>query len=105
MLTRILSRAVPEVRVESTVLIKTTIGRYWIRVVPEHYEYWERFRQKYPYCVQLARARGVEELDLGYRRCPEFCSKEALIDWLVEDTLGLSQGERKLLKILFGYKC
>jgi len=104
MLTRVLSRAVPEVCVESAVLIKTTIGRYWIQVEPDHYEYWERFRQKYPYCAQLARARGVKELDLGYRRCPEFCSKGALIDWLA-DTLGLSQGERKLLKILFGYKC
>jgi len=98
MLTRVLSRAVPEVYVESTMLIKTTIGRYWIQVEPDHYKYWERFRKKYPHCVQLAHARGVEELDLGHRRCPEFHSKEDLLGWLA-DTLGLSQGERKLLEL------
>jgi len=98
MLTHILSHAVPDVRVKSAVLVKTAIGRYWIQVEPDHYGYWERFRQMYPHYKQLARARGVKELDLGYRRCPEFYSEEALIDWLA-DTLGLSQGERKLLEL------
>lgn len=98
LLTFVLSRAVPDVRIKSAVLIETTIGRYWIQVEPDHYEYWERFRRMYPYCKQLARARGVEEHDLGYRRCPEFSSKEALIEWLV-DTLNLTQGERNLLRL------
>ena len=103
-LTPVLARAVPEVRVESVVLTKTLTGHYWIRVVPEHYEYWERFKRKYPHCERLARARSVEEWSLTYRSCPEFHSKEDLLGWLV-DTLDLTRGERKLLKILFGYKC
>jgi len=97
-LTRVLARAVPDVRVESAVLIRATVGYYWIQVEPDHYEYWERFRKKYPHCAQLARACGVEAWGLMYRGCPEFRSKEDLLGWLV-DTLDLTQGEKSLLKI------
>jgi len=108
-LTYILSRAVPEVRVESVriehlELLKWGINEYHIVVEPYHRDYWKCFKRKYPHCNRLARARGVEEWSLMYRSCPGFHLKEDLLGWLV-DTLGLSQGERKLLKILFGYKC
>ncbi len=98
MLTRILSRAVPDVHVESATLTRAPTGHYWIRVEPDHGKYWERFGRKYPYHKLVACARFVGGWDLTHYRCPEFRSKEALIDWLV-DTLGLSQGERKLLEL------
>jgi len=98
MLTRILSRAVPEVRVESATLTRAPTGHYWIRVEPDHGKYWRRFGRKYPHHKLVACARFVGEWDSVYYNCPEFCSKEALIDWLV-DTLGLTQGERKLLRL------
>jgi len=110
-LTYILSRAVPEVYVESAriehwELLKWGINDYYIVVEPYHRDYWGCFRRKYPHSVQLACARSVEklELELGLRQCPVFHSREDLLGWLV-DTLDLTQGERKLLKILFGYKC
>ena len=110
-LTQLLARVVPEVYVESARiehwgLPKWGINDYYIVVEPYHRDYWECFRQKYPHSVQLACARGVEKLDLelGRRQCPVFHSKEDLLGWLV-DTLDLTRGERKLLKILFGYKC
>ena len=110
-LTQLLARAVPEVYVESTRiehwdLPKWGVRDYFIVVEPHHRDYWGCFRRKYPHYKRLACARGVEELDLelGRRQCPVFHSKEDLLGWLA-DTLDLTQGERKLLKILFGYKC
>ncbi len=104
-LTQLLARAVPEVYVESARIVRWDWSRrgvsdFYIVVEPRHRDYWGCFERKYPHYKQLARARGVVELDLdlGHRRCPEFHSKEDLLSWLA-DTLGLSQGERKLLEL------
>jgi len=104
-LTQLLVRAVPEVCVESARIVrwdwsKWGVSDYYIVVEPRHRDFWGCFRQKYPHYKRLACARGVEELDLelGCRQCPEFHSKEDLLGWLA-DTLGLSQGERKLLRL------
>jgi len=108
-LTQLLASVVPEVHVKSARVSRRgwysykvggELSEYYILVEPCHKDYWGHFHIRYPHCKQLARAHGAEELDLdlGHRCCPEFYTKEDLVSWLA-DTLGLSQGERKLLRL------
>ncbi|RLI54225.1 MAG: hypothetical protein DRP09_13700 [Candidatus Thorarchaeota archaeon] len=95
MLTHILSRAVPNARVSHAVITDLVRGRwYFILVVPDHIEYWAQFKRRYFNGVRLAQERGAK---MG-GACPEFSTQKGLLDWLA-DTLGLSQGERRLLYI------
>ena len=101
-LTYILSRAVSGVRVTSATVIRTdrtkcwfqeiVLGRstYWIQVDPDHSTYWKCFKEAYPNWEQVARRCRTLSV------CPEFYTKEDLIEWLA-NTLNLSRGERKLL--------
>jgi len=95
MLTRVLSRAVPEVYVEhARVSDYTRSGLFFIHVLPDHCGYWRRFKKKYPSYVRSAQKRNARKVSGIY--CPEFRSPCLLIDWLSE-VLGLTEGERKLL--------
>jgi len=97
MLTTVLSWAVPDVYVESAEIVKSSARAVcWIRVSPNHDRYWKRFKEVYPYCLCLAQECGAE---IRLTACPEFCAREALIDWL-SDTLRLTQGERNLLHLM-----
>ena len=96
----LLDRAVPNMKVESAVLVRSSAGLCWIRVDPRHYEYWKRFRKTFPSCVQIARsykATGGSLMNEGF--CPEFDDLENLLNWLFE-VLELTQGERNLLFLL-----
>jgi len=70
---------------------------YFILVTPDHIEYWAQFKRRYSNSVRLAQERGAK---MG-GACPEFPTQKELLDWLA-DTLGLSQGERKLLRLTVG---
>ena len=94
-LTYILSRAVPDMRVSYAVVTDSVRRRgYFILVDPDHIGYWARFKRRYPYCAHVAQVRGAR-VDVA---CPEFSTKKELLDWLA-DILDLSQGERRLLYI------
>jgi len=95
MLTYLLSRAVPNVYVSYAVITDSFgVAGYFILVDPEHTEYWTWFKRRYPHCVSLAQDRGANV----NAACPEFPTQKGLLDWL-SDTLGLSQGERNLLRL------
>ncbi len=97
MLAVVLSRAVPDVQVESAEIVKSPARAVcWIRVSPNHDRYWRRFKEVYPYCLRLALKHGAE---IRLTACPEFCAREALINWL-SDTLCLTHGERNLLHLM-----
>ncbi len=102
----VLSHAVPTVYVGSAEVVKRDFGplgsRYWLRVEPYHDVYWTRFQEMYPHFSRVAYEYGAVGYSLmtGWL-CPEFLSKEDLIGWLA-DTLGLTQGERKLLRLSAG---
>lgn len=101
-LTRLLADAVPEVRVESATVVRTTTNLYWILVNPDHEKYWERFREIYPHWKQVAFTYHVR---LGLRGfCPEFDDLKNLLNWL-SAVLSLSRGERKLLLLLLYERC
>jgi len=102
-LTSILNQAVFEVRVDSTKLFKVTLAPrtycYWISVVPDHYKYWECFRETHPQWRQIALKYGASRTTLDFHGyCPEFPSMRSLVSWLF-DVLKLSQGERRLLTL------
>ena len=103
MLTRILSRAVPEVYVESTTVVRASSGLYWILVGPNHYGYWECFRKTYPYGAKIAFSKGATKESVARGFCPEFDDLKGLFEWL-SDVLKLTQGERKLLLLCEGYR-
>ncbi|RLI41746.1 hypothetical protein DRO59_06105 [Candidatus Bathyarchaeota archaeon] len=95
-LTLIMSRAVPDVQIESAEVVESvsrTLSLYWIRVKPNHDKYWERFMVLYPHWKQVGWFRN-----LGSRFVPIFPSRAMLIDWL-SDVLGLTQGERNFLQL------
>jgi len=94
LLTRLLSRAVPDARVE-LVEIARVDNRFYIHITPNHFRYWGRFRRRYFYSMDLAQERGARVL---HTACPEFHTKRDLIDWL-SDMLKLTQGERNLLHL------
>jgi len=120
----ILSQAVPDVQIAKariTYLVRGTSGRYFVDgepsqagitylvedrprrycfvdVEPNHLKYWLRFKERYPNSTHLARKHGAI---LVASPCPEFCSREDLLDWLL-DVLGFSQGERSLLHLMGG---
>ncbi|RLI50714.1 MAG: hypothetical protein DRP09_19805 [Candidatus Thorarchaeota archaeon] len=104
--TLVLSHAVPSVYVGLVKVVKRDLGplggRYWFRVEPHHEVYWTRFQEMYPHFSRVAYDYGAVGYSLmtGWL-CPEFPSKEDLIGWLA-DTLGLTQGERKLLRLSVG---
>ena len=65
MLTTILSRAVPDVRVESARVEQWfTAKMYWIHVRPSHEKYWERFMELYPHWKQAGFRHGLWVLNL-----------------------------------------
>ncbi|RLI41750.1 hypothetical protein DRO59_06125 [Candidatus Bathyarchaeota archaeon] len=109
LLTLIMSRAVPEVKVES-VEVRSTRKKYWIDVEPNHPWYWLKFKKTYPRWKQDAVANGAVnptgleffERSGLYGGCPEFPTQKNLLDWL-SDVLNLSHGERSLL-LLCGFK-
>ena len=109
LLTLIMSRAVPEVKVES-VEVRSTRKKYWINVEPNNPWYWLKFKKTYPRWKQDAVANGVVNLTwlesferFGlYGVCPLFPTQKNLLDWL-SDVLNLSHGERSLL-LLCGFK-
>jgi len=101
MLTHILSHAVPNARVSYAVITDLVKGRwYFILVTPDHSEYWAQFKRRYSNSVRLAQERGAKMSGT----CPEFSTQKGLLDWLA-DTLGLSQGERRLLYICEKAQC
>jgi len=103
-LTHILSRAVSgvqDVRIDSVKISHVQYHsetRFYIYVLPDQSGYWKRFKKKYPECIRLAWERNAIVQDVA---CPEFCSRDVLIDWLSE-ILGLTDGERKLLLLDVG---
>ena len=118
LLTSVLSRAVPEVKVESVQVVGTPTGPQWaldlevgeLRLVtiepkytffvkPDPCSYWRRFKEKYPHWAQVALKYGAAVSPLVCKLCPEFPSRDALVNWL-SDTLDLSQGEHNLLRLL-----
>jgi len=104
LLTFIMSRAVPEVHVERVKISYWPMDRtYYISVYPSQMKYWLCFRKKYPYWRQVALKYTMEER-VASTFCPEFHTKKDLINWLI-DVVSVTEGERKLLKILFGCKC
>jgi len=97
-LTYILSRAVPEVHVERVKISYWSMDRtYFISVYPSQMKYWLCFRKKYPHWRQVALKYTMEEQVVS-EFCPEFFTQKGLLDWLA-DTLGLSRGERNLLRL------
>ena len=95
LLTDILSRAVSDVSVSrASVATSTKSKKYFIAVTPDHAEYWGRFKERYPDSIYLARSRGARVDGVA---CPEFTTTLDLLNWL-SDVLGLTQGERKLLR-------
>jgi len=101
LLTMILSRAVPKVRVESATVVRASSGLYWILVRPNHYGYWERFRETYSYGAKIAFSKRATKESIARGFCPEFVALEGLFEWL-SDVLKLTQGERKLLLLCGG---
>ena len=98
-LTSILSRAVPDVQVESVEIVESTIRAWcWIQIRPDHEKYWERFMELYPHWKRV----GFKYGHLDLRSTPTFPSRFLLMGWLSE-VLGLTQGERKLLYLNLGH--
>jgi len=91
MLCNVLTRAVPDVRVES-VRVGGRDGHFFIYVEPYHAIYWMRFKEEYPHSIQLARAHGATSTHFA---CPEFPTRKNLIEWLC-DVLDLPLGVRNL---------
>jgi len=97
----IITRAVPGACIDSVEIscVRYRTGAwFYIYVPPDQSGYWKRFRERYPDCTRLARERNAKVHNAA---CPEFCSRDALIDWLSE-VLGLTDGERKLLLLDVG---
>jgi len=97
----ILSHAVPGACIDSVEIscVRYRSGTwFYIYVTPDQSGYWKRFRERYPDCTRLARKRNARVHEVV---CPEFCSRDALTDWLSE-ILGLTDGERKLLLLDVG---
>ncbi len=101
MLTHILSHAVPDVRVESARVtcapLQGDCRHYFIFVYPSHGIYWARFKERYFYWKRVALEYEAEAVEAA---CPEFNTRESLMNWLF-DVLVLSRGERDLLKLGF----
>ena len=100
LLMSIISRAVPDACIDSVEIscVRYRSGTwFYIYVTPDQSSYWKRFRERYPECTRLAWKRNA----YVHTVCPEFCSRDALIDWLSE-VLGLTDGERKLLLLDVG---
>lgn len=93
-LTTMLTRAVPDVRIELVEIVRVG-NRFYLRITPNHYKYWIRFKKKYPNSVKLAQEYGARTLRAA---CPEFKSKKDLIEWLAS-VLKLTQGECKLFLV------
>ena len=99
MLATILSRAVPDVRVESARVEQWfTAKMYWIQVEPSHERYWERFMELYPHWKRVGFRHGL----LGFKLTPIFSSRAKVIEWL-SDVLDLTQGENNLLRLSVGF--
>jgi len=98
MLAHILDRATPDVRVTAARITRwptETEGSYFINVYPVHTEYWMTFKKTYPYWKQVAAKYNAAKFDTS---CPEFNTKEDLINWLI-DVVSVTGGERSLLRL------
>jgi len=94
----LLSRAVPEVHVESAVIVESIEGTCWISITPNHYEYWKRFEKAYPHWKRLAHKAGALSLIM---EVPAFPTRENLMNWLL-DLLDVPQGGRSLFQLCVG---
>lgn len=92
----LLSRAVPNVQVDSVVIVKSLGDLYWFLITPSHYKYWTRFDRTYPHWRQVAYRYGVLPESVTGDCCPVFPTQKRLLDWL-SDVLNLTPGERNLL--------
>ncbi|RLB85734.1 MAG: hypothetical protein DRH15_02980 [Deltaproteobacteria bacterium] len=101
LLTLIMTRAVPNIQVDSVTLIKGVGDLYWFLVAPSHYAYWDWFERTYPHWEQVAYKYGLTILTVDEIRWPAFPTQKALVGWL-SDTLKLTQGECKLLLLDVG---
>jgi len=96
MLAHILDRATPDVRVTAARITRwPSEGLYFINVYPVHMEYWMTFKKTYPYWKQAAMKYNAAKL---LTPCPEFNTKEDLINWLI-DVVSVTGGERSLLRL------
>ena len=100
-LTQLLADAVPKVQVKSATVVRAPTGLYWILVKPNHYGYWDWFREIYPHGAKIAFSNGATEESIARGFCPEFVVLGDLFEWLF-DVLGLNCGERKLLLLCVG---
>ena len=101
LLTLIMTRAVPNIQVDSVTLIKGVGDLYWFLVAPSHYVYWDWFERTYPYWERVAYKYGLTILTVDEIRWPASPTQKGLVGWL-SDTLKLSQGECKLLLLDVG---
>ncbi|RLI43466.1 hypothetical protein DRO59_00945 [Candidatus Bathyarchaeota archaeon] len=69
---------------------------YFINILPAHMEYWVWFKKTYPHWKQVAVSHNAVALDTP---CPEFNTKEDLINWLI-DVVNVTEGERSLLRLV-----
>ncbi|RLI41740.1 hypothetical protein DRO59_06075 [Candidatus Bathyarchaeota archaeon] len=102
LITHLLSRAVPDVQIESARVFKAA-NIYWFVVEPDHYSYWDRFRKIHLNWKRIAlkyKAVKVSVASPGF--CPAFTSGEDLFNWMF-DVLELTQGERNLLLLCVRY--
>jgi len=97
----LLSRAVPDARVDSVVIVKSLGDQYWFLVAPSHYKYWDRFERTYPHWRQVAYRHGVLSQSVTRGCCPVFPTQKKLLDW-ISDVLNLTPGERRLLHLVGG---
>jgi len=118
LMTFILSRAVPDVYVETAQIVGTVTDPQWgldlvagafrlikieakytLDVKPDPHLYWRRFREAFPWYEQIAFKYGATAYSVVVcRLCLEFPSQDALVGW-ISDVLNLSPGERKLLRL------
>ena len=95
----LLSRAVPDIQVDSVMIVKSLGDQYWLLVIPSHYKYWDYFGRTYPCWKQVAYKYRVLPSSVTGTCCPVFSTQKGLLDWL-SDVLCLSLGERKLLYLV-----
>jgi len=92
---------VPDVYVGSVKIVANGRGcRFYFRVSPNHRMYWTQFQVKYPEFIFLACKKygALTELNGFSCFCPEFPSKEDLLDWLAR-VVSATQRERRFLRL------
>jgi len=80
--------------IEEAMFIRSSAGLWWIRVMPEHQDFWESFERRFDPGFRVAKklkakTRGTAPFG---PICPEFPSARNLIAWLC-----LCTGDRSFL--------